>query len=44
MALWDTWKLMPEITPIFANQSNVTVPAGITKEDCKLIEKILSLR
>ena len=32
---------MPEITPIFAKQSNITVPAEITEEDHKLIEKQL---
>ena len=30
---------MPEITPMFVKQSNVTVPAEITEEDHKLIEK-----
>ena len=35
----DTWKIVPEITSIFAQLSKVTVPAEITQEDYKLIEK-----
>ena len=40
IAFWDTRKLMPEITPIFAKQNNFTVPAEITEEDYKLIENL----
>ena len=39
-AFWDTRKLMPEITLIFAKQDNFTVPAEITEEDYKLIENL----
>ena len=40
IAFWDTWKLMPKMTPIFAKQNNVIVPAEITEKDYNLFEKL----
>ena len=39
LSFWDTWKIVPEITPIFVKLSNVTTPAEIKEEGYKLIEK-----
>ena len=40
IAFWDTWKLLPEITPIFAKQSSVIVSVEIAEENYKLTEKL----
>ena len=40
IAFWDAWKLMPKMTPIFAKQNNVIVPAEITEKDYNLFEKL----
>ena len=39
ISFWDTWKLVPEITPIFAKLSNATVPEETTEADCNLTKK-----
>ena len=40
IVFWDKWKLMPEITSIFAKQRNVRLPAETTEENYELIERL----